>query len=1397
MEDQIHSADAVLQTLSRSSYTYKQRLDFAQLVWDQSTIYITTKASLLAEWLAKNLVKSAGFKDKIVDFTPMLTPGFWALLGQLAGRKPQLKIKFNIAHLYEVLFDTLATTRKSLGDDVAATLVAGAVQCFPFFVEIAATPPAIEQVLGLIVSYIKFCRSYQNHAELQSTLRGFEQTLVDQARQRAAAVVLNKKYIAAILDVLYALECLSAPESSLFVAQVEEVCASVLFSTSLMPVYTLALRHHIRRFDTYSPEEESSASALNRGANSSDDGRSSVCSHLRSALAAVIKSNENATFLLPKVLNLYIARYRELQGADARRQTGTLHTDVNLAQAYPYAMFLELGMLVDARQPALYRAQTHMLAVLHKQQIYQPVESQLCRWMRTQLSGLAADSKRVQTEELERWKTLFEMDLRLVEPHIDMVWQALRICELEGSEQQQQATELLVAMATVYGQSRRLEEFCHALYDSITHLARKDGSWSSHPLLAPPVVECVATLADALSPTQRLNELVALVSAVYTTLDPAEPSSKRRKASSVDNKTPAKDAIRDPRVFLPYFAALARHIRLPSDQTVTLCTRLARQLADLIAEHLDPSESSKRNSHVQFTLLSLHNLALANVPGYADIALDDLLPMVEFVQSALDDLVAAKEGDRSEVVVPLCASALAHVRHTYLHTLMTDQVAEALRSQVQNVLDVLPLRWAAPGDNTTEAEMTWAWSGSVYGLQEHVTEAWWLLVLQHLQLICLFAPPVYHKRIGAAIAHALCLCPAEHQQKPSSQAAWGLLSCAEFFEIGDLARPLCKSLLRLGSQESTSADVKRNVLKALQQCPSEYIPSKTHGQLWQWLTSIESVFATDPTILSITRDILCRLSPATLDSKEVDPTTVMQLYSLPPILDQQTATTTAASLQARSVYMIRRLLQEHLNKACQNGDARLQALGVAGVSKALDMVTDTLKTSTALGAMQMDVSAAVLDTIVTWIKPKQKQNSEATHNIQYSFIAEFEEHLAVSAARVLKVSPADVSLSDLAVALCAGTRKKVADADRAALLRKTTAAAMEQGLVIKDLGKSYRQLLEAAGNDQYQELFLEILSQDLTASSAPQLTAVLDVVSLWTASALQGRGLVTRFVITPIVNLLSTVVLGEHVTFASICKVVNILLQLAQDKLALKNTFLISLMLSVVSSVLQPDLGARLVCAAEQSVDKASAAVLFTHITSILSALLANYRVEVNNILPVVVQILKDLLYCFRSPSAYSPPAPSKTAIAAIPSLPRAFLISYFSPLPAVCASSYARVLSSLEYKVVHQAEQQHQHQQQHDMMTTTEKLSQPLSRHFIHLLAEFVTIQTALASKPTNPWYGWSIAQPDVLREITQAMYVTFDICHSGDRAYLMASVDSAGSNILKALYSEYTKYYKYTGKV
>lgn len=99
-------------------------------------------------------------------------------------------------------------------------------------------------------------------------------------------------------------------------------------------------------------------------------------------------------------------------------------------------------------------------------------------------------------------------------------------------------------------------------------------------------------------------------------------------------------------------------------------------------------------------------------------------------------------------------------------------------------------------------------------------------------------------------------------------------------------------------------------------------------------------------------------------------------------------------------------------------------------------------------------------------------------------------------------------------------------------------------------------------------------------------------------------------------------------------------------------------------------------------------------------------------------------------------------------------------PLPVECAENFARLLTAM---------------------------GSTFGKHAPYILLEYLTIQCSVAA---------SISQQSLRTALLPGLYALLDLCGDWEREMMMVGLDNTGKTLLKGLYADYLKYFKYTGR-
>ncbi|EAU93316.2 hypothetical protein CC1G_08629 [Coprinopsis cinerea okayama7 len=198
--------------------------------------------------------------------------------------------------------------------------------------------------------------------------------------------------------------------------------------------------------------------------------------------------------------------------------------------------------------------------------------------------------------------------------------------------------------------------------------------------------------------------------------------------------------------------------------------------------------------------------------------------------------------------------------------------------------------------------------------------------------------------------------------------------------------------------------------------------------------------------------------------------------------------------------------------------------------------------------------------------------------------------------------------------------------------------------------------------------------------------------------------------------------------------------------------------------------------------DPTTSPAIFHKLVSILNALVRLRRDLLLPLLPHLGMILRQLLFCMRSPRAQ---LGSKQTEMVLNSLPR-WIGSNGTGLGVEEAKALSRLLETLTTKTVPRT---HTSSTSTTESTKAESLSAPLSKHAAYILTAYISLLT-------DPLSSLSFLSLSVRKELMPGMYALCGMMNEHSRDSLMVSgLDAAGKVVFKGLWKEWEKV-RYVGK-
>ncbi|KAF9560236.1 hypothetical protein EC968_006258 [Mortierella alpina] len=136
-------------------------------------------------------------------------------------------------------------------------------------------------------------------------------------------------------------------------------------------------------------------------------------------------------------------------------------------------------------------------------------------------------------------------------------------------------------------------------------------------------------------------------------------------------------------------------------------------------------------------------------------------------------------------------------------------------------------------------------------------------------------------------------------------------------------------------------------------------------------------------------------------------------------------------------------------------------------------------------------------------------------------------------------------------------------------------------------------------------------------------------------------------------------------------------------------------------------------------------------------------------------------------------------------------------PLPVECAENFSRLLTALGSKGVSSfsshggsnaaTEESSVSGGGGGSFTITTDASKAFGKHAPYILMEYFAIQSSVVA---------SISQQSLRSALLPGLYALLNLCSDWEREMMMVGLDNTGKTLLKGLYADYLKYYKYTGR-
>jgi hypothetical protein len=175
---------------------------------------------------------------------------------------------------------------------------------------------------------------------------------------------------------------------------------------------------------------------------------------------------------------------------------------------------------------------------------------------------------------------------------------------------------------------------------------------------------------------------------------------------------------------------------------------------------------------------------------------------------------------------------------------------------------------------------------------------------------------------------------------------------------------------------------------------------------------------------------------------------------------------------------------------------------------------------------------------------------------------------------------------------------------------------------------------------------------------------------------------------------------------------------------------------------------------------------------------------------------LTHLFHCFRLPNSWFDKETFSWLLFDRNIRPPFMILSQFAPLPVSCAEAFTRLLCQIFQKSIFtdvSASEQ-------AGIRSALKIA---SKHVPFFLTEYLNIQSSTIA--TIPSFILEESHCRVLKRVHKSLrdiivsgiFNLIDHCDRSDWDFILATVDPLQQDIMRSLYSDYSKFYKYHGKV